>query len=109
MPPRIEVHGYAIVSRDDRIAGSDGLTPPALRNAADWAYFQRGLDRADLVALTGIKVDQAWRCECSLVGTCANEELAPHDEYERMLMDLMFLQGLALGQEERDDAVCIVV
>ena len=51
MPPRIEVHGYAIVSRDDRIAGSDGLTPPALRNAADWAYFQRGLDRADLVAL----------------------------------------------------------
>ncbi len=50
-PPRVEIHGYAIVSDDDRIAGPDGLTPPALHNEADWAYFQRELDRADLVAL----------------------------------------------------------
>lgn len=51
MQPRIEIHGYAILSQDDRIAGPDGRTPPALRNEADWAYFQRELDRADLVAL----------------------------------------------------------
>jgi hypothetical protein len=51
MTPRIDIHGYAIVSEDDRIAGPDGLTPDALRNEADWAYFQRELDRADLVAL----------------------------------------------------------
>ncbi len=50
-PPPIQIHGYAIVSDDDRIAGADGATPPALRNDADWAYFQRELDRADLVAL----------------------------------------------------------
>lgn len=49
--PRIGIHGYAILSEDDRIAGPDGLTPDALRNEADWAYFQRELDRADLVAL----------------------------------------------------------
>ena len=49
--PPIQIHGYAIVSDDDRIAGPDGTTPPSLRNDADWAYFQRELDRADLVAL----------------------------------------------------------
>jgi hypothetical protein len=46
-----EVHGYAIVSEDDRIADASGAMPAALRNDADWAYFQAGLDRADLVAL----------------------------------------------------------
>ncbi len=49
--PDIQIHGYAIVSGDDRIADSDGATPQSLRNDADWAYFQRELDRADLVAL----------------------------------------------------------
>ncbi|HEV7253219.1 MAG TPA: hypothetical protein VGN97_08970 [Mesorhizobium sp.] len=47
----IEIHGYAIVGEDDRIADSSGQTPPSLRNAADWAYFQAELDRADMVAL----------------------------------------------------------
>lgn len=50
-PPKVEIHGYAILSDDDRIAGPDGRTPPSLRNEADRAYFQRELDRADLVAL----------------------------------------------------------
>ncbi|MGD0562397.1 MAG: hypothetical protein ABSA66_04850 [Roseiarcus sp.] len=50
-PPIIKIHGYAILSRDDRIAGPDGRTPPSLRNEADWDIFQRELDRADLVAL----------------------------------------------------------
>src|ERR1700684_1545998 len=49
--PPIQIHGYAIVSDDDRIAGADAVTPPSLRNDADWAYFQLELDRADLVAL----------------------------------------------------------
>jgi len=47
----IEIHGFAIVSADDRIADFSGAIPPALRNEADWAYFQAELDRADLVAL----------------------------------------------------------
>ena len=47
----IEVHGYAIVSNDDRIADAAGAMPAALRNEADWAYFQAGLDRADWVAI----------------------------------------------------------
>lgn len=50
-PLSIEIHGYAIITDDDRIAGADGATPRALRNDADWDYFQRGLDQADLVAL----------------------------------------------------------
>ncbi|HVL71523.1 MAG TPA: hypothetical protein VM434_06515, partial [Beijerinckiaceae bacterium] len=47
----IEIHGYALVSADDRIADADGRTPDSLRNEADWAYFQRELDRAALVVL----------------------------------------------------------
>jgi hypothetical protein len=47
----VEIHGYAIVSDDDRIAGADGATPEALRNEADWAYFQSELDRASLTVL----------------------------------------------------------
>jgi hypothetical protein len=50
-PPRVEIHGYAILSDDDRIAGPDGRTPPSLRNEADWNTFQRELDGADLVAV----------------------------------------------------------
>jgi hypothetical protein len=47
----IEIHGYAIVSDDDRIADATGRMPEALRNDADWAYFQAGLDAASLSVL----------------------------------------------------------
>ena len=47
----VEIHGYAIVTDDDRIAGADGQTPKSLRNEADWLNFQRELDRADLIVL----------------------------------------------------------
>ena len=50
-PPPLAVHGHAIISDDDKIAGPDGLTPPALRNDADWAYFQRALDAAAFTVL----------------------------------------------------------
>ena len=47
----VEVHGYAILSDDDCIADASGATPQALRNDADWKYFQRELDRSDLTVL----------------------------------------------------------
>jgi len=47
----VEVHGYALVSADDRISDAQGQMPAGLRNDADWAYFQRGLDLADIVAI----------------------------------------------------------
>jgi hypothetical protein len=47
----IEINGYAIVSDDDRIAGSDGLIPASLRNEKDWVCFQRALAGSDLVVL----------------------------------------------------------
>lgn len=47
----VQIHGYAIVSGDDRIADFEGATPQSLRNDADWVYFQRELDRAHVVAL----------------------------------------------------------
>ena len=47
----VEIHGYAIVSDDDRIADADGRTPDVLRNDADWAYFQDGLNRSALTVL----------------------------------------------------------
>ena len=45
------IHGHAIVSADDKIAGPDGLTPPSLRNDADWARFQQALDQAAVTVL----------------------------------------------------------
>ncbi len=50
-PARHQLHAYAIVSADDRIADASGAFPDALRNQADWAYFQAGLDRAVLTLL----------------------------------------------------------
>jgi hypothetical protein len=44
-----EIHGYAIVSDDDRIAAADGLVPVSLRNEKDWDYYQRALARSDLI------------------------------------------------------------
>ncbi|NIX77776.1 hypothetical protein [Microvirga terricola] len=47
----VEIHGYAIISDDDRIADAAGRMPDILRNDADWAYFQQELDAADLTVL----------------------------------------------------------
>jgi hypothetical protein len=51
VPEGYAVHGHAIVSADDFIAGPDGLTPPELRNAADWQRFQAALDAAVVTVL----------------------------------------------------------
>ncbi len=48
---RIEIHGYAIVSDNDRIADASGRTPDELRNEADWAYFQTELNLSSLTVL----------------------------------------------------------
>ena len=45
------IHGYAIVSADDRIAGPDGRMPAALHNDADWALFQAALAGAAVTVL----------------------------------------------------------
>jgi hypothetical protein len=47
----VTIHGYAIVSDDDRIADASGRMPDVLRNEADWAYFQAELDRAAVTVL----------------------------------------------------------
>ena len=55
----VEIHGYAIVSRDDCIADASGAMPEALRNDADWAYFQAELDLAEWVALGRVSHEAA--------------------------------------------------
>ena len=82
-PLQIEIHGYAIVSDDDRIADSTGATPASLRNEADWAYFQRELDRADLIALGRL-----------------GHEANPNVKGRRRLV----LSRAARGLEQRNDA-----
>ena len=49
--PKIEIHGYAIVSDNDCIADAAGRTPDILRNDADWAYFQAELNRSAVTVL----------------------------------------------------------
>ncbi len=45
------IHGYAIVSADDRIAGPDGRMPRALHDDEDWVRFQAALSRAAVSVL----------------------------------------------------------
>lgn len=47
----ILIEGYAVVSDDDCIANADGRMPEALKSEAEWAFFQAGLDAADVVVL----------------------------------------------------------
>ncbi|MGO4705085.1 hypothetical protein AB4072_04820 [Microvirga sp. 2MCAF38] len=79
----IEIHGYAIVSDDDRIADASGATPDSLRNDADWAYFQAELDRSALTVL----------------GRLGHE--ANRNPKRRLRM---VLSSSALGLERREDA-----
>ncbi len=51
VPEGYRIHGHAIVSADDFIAGADGLTPPELRNEADWRRFQAALNEATVTVL----------------------------------------------------------
>jgi dihydrofolate reductase len=46
-PRRIE--GFAIVSEDGMLADAAGVMPDALRFEADQRFFERGLDRVDVV------------------------------------------------------------
>jgi len=48
---KVEIHGYAIVSDNDCIADASGRTPEALRNEADWAYFQAELNKSAVTVL----------------------------------------------------------
>jgi hypothetical protein len=50
----IEIHGYAIVSDDDRIADATGLVPPSLHNDKDWEQYQRALANSDLVVFARV-------------------------------------------------------
>jgi len=45
------IHGYAIVSADDRIAAPDGRMPPELHDDEDWARFQAAVARAAVTVL----------------------------------------------------------
>lgn len=78
-----ELHGYAIVSGDDRIADASGTLPEALKSDADWIYFQAELDRARL----------------SLLGR-ASHEAAPNPRGRRRLV----LSSTVPGLVERADA-----
>ncbi len=46
-PRRIE--GYAIVSQDGMLANAAGIMPDALKFEADQRFFERGLDRVEVV------------------------------------------------------------
>lgn len=81
--PTYELHGYAIVSSDDRIADAACVFPDALKSDDDWRYFQAELDRAAL----------------SLLGR-ASHDAAPNPRRRRRLV----VSGSVAGLVERPDA-----
>lgn len=61
-----------------------------------------------LIARTSRSTGSKWirlGAERPLAGTSADRQLAAQDEHERVLVDLMLLQALALGQQQRDHAI----
>ncbi len=47
----LRIEGYAVVSDDDRITDALGGMPDALKTEAEWAFFQAGLDAAQVTLL----------------------------------------------------------
>jgi hypothetical protein len=77
------IHGHAIISENDCIADATGVTPPSLRNEADWKRFQAALDRAAVTVLGRL-----------------GHEAHPNRKGRNRLV----LSTLARGIERRDDA-----
>lgn len=48
---KYRIEAYAVVSDDDCIADVHGEMPESLKNDAEWAFFQNGLDAADVTVL----------------------------------------------------------
>lgn len=82
--PAYSLHGYVVASRDDRLADAAGRFPEALRNDADWAYFQAGLDRA----------------HATLLGRRSHEASPNHRDRLRIVVS-----GCARGVERRADGI----
>jgi len=53
----MQIEAYAVVSADDRITDEDGEMPLSLQSDAEWAFFQAGLDRADVTVLGRLSHD----------------------------------------------------
>lgn len=47
----MSIEGYAVICENDCIAEASGSMPDSLKTDAEWAFFQAGLDRADLIVL----------------------------------------------------------
>lgn len=78
----VEIHGYAIVSDDDRIADANGQMPDVLRNDADWAYFQAGLDQSLVTVLgrLGHEANPNPRKRLRLIVSSASRDLERRDD-----------------------------
>lgn len=81
------VEGHAIVSVEGAIADAGGVMPQALRNEADWAWFQGRLDASDLTALgrLGHAANPNFRRRRRLVFSARGRGLEPIDDLAHRL------------------------
>ena len=49
MPRDLRIEGYAVVSENGMLANAEGIMPESLKFEADQRFFERGLDRAEVV------------------------------------------------------------
>lgn len=47
----MRIEAYVVVSDDDKLADENGEMPEALKNDAEWEFFQKGMDTADVTVL----------------------------------------------------------
>ena len=79
----MRIEAYAVVGDDDRIADADGAMPAILKNDAEWAFFQNGLDAADVTVL----------------GRRSHDATPNHKQRQRLVLTR------AISNVERDGAV----
>jgi len=78
----MQIEAYVIVSDDDMICDAEGVMPESLKNDADWAFFQAGLDAADVCVLGRL-----------------NHELTPNPKRRRRLVLTRSVEGIVRDKD----------
>ena len=95
----MRIEAYVVVSDDDKITDHTGAMPDALKNDAEWEFFQKGMDKADVTVL-GRRSHAATpnhRQRRRLVMTRSPSTLPPEPNTVFWNPDVNNLEGALLG------------
>lgn len=82
----MKIEGYAVICDNDCIADANGQMPDSLKSEAEWAYFQDGLDAADVIVLGRKSHEVTPNPKRRLRLVMTRSVAAPHWEDERTVL-----------------------